>query len=69
MLAEEMYSFRNYLNEQGIILCYSGFLTEEVLTGPQSLVFTQAEKRNSTFFLMTAVFSYVGTSSNVGPKR
>ena len=33
MLAKEMYDFRDYLQERGIIFCYSGYMTEEVLTG------------------------------------
>ncbi len=33
MLAKDMYDFRGYLQEGGIIFCYSGYVTEEVLTG------------------------------------
>ena len=33
MLAKDMYDFRGYLQERGIIFCYSGYMTEEVLTG------------------------------------
>ncbi len=33
MLAEEMFKFRDYLQEKGIIFCYSGYMTEEVLSG------------------------------------
>jgi len=33
MLAQNMYSFRNYLRESGIIFCYSGYMTEDVLVG------------------------------------
>lgn len=33
MLADEMYKFRNQLQEQGIIFCYSGYMTEQILTG------------------------------------
>ncbi len=32
-LAQSMYSFRNELHERGIIFCYSGYVTEPVLTG------------------------------------
>ena len=33
MLAGEMYEFRDYLQERGIIFCYCGYMTESVLTG------------------------------------
>lgn len=33
MLATDMYEFRNYLRETGIIFCYSGYMTEDVLVG------------------------------------
>lgn len=33
MLATDMYKFRNYLRETGIIFCYSGYMTEDVLVG------------------------------------
>lgn len=32
MLADEMYEFRNELAGKGIMFCYSGYITEEVLT-------------------------------------
>ena len=33
MLAQQMYQFRDQLAAKGIIFCYSGYMTEEVLTG------------------------------------
>lgn len=33
MLAEDMYKFRDYLKETGIIFCYSGYMTEDILVG------------------------------------
>lgn len=33
MFAQSMYEFRNALHERGIIFCYSGYVTEPVLTG------------------------------------
>lgn len=33
MLATDMYQFRNYLRETGIIFCYSGYMTEDILVG------------------------------------
>ena len=33
MLASSFYNFREILQEQGIIFCYSGYVTEPILTG------------------------------------
>lgn len=33
MLADDMYAFRNQLAEEGIVFCYSGYMTEQILTG------------------------------------
>lgn len=33
MLAADMYKFRDYLRESGIIFCYSGYMTEDILVG------------------------------------
>jgi len=49
MLAKEMYDFRNVIQEQGIIFCYSGYITEPVLTGigealKQKLYLEEADK-------------------------
>lgn len=33
MLATDMYEFRNYLRKTGIIFCYSGYMTEDILVG------------------------------------
>lgn len=33
MLAKDMYQFRDYLRETGIIFCYSGYMTEDILVG------------------------------------
>ncbi len=33
MNAEELYNFRTDLQKQGIVFCYSGFMTEQILTG------------------------------------
>lgn len=33
MLATDMYQFRNYLQKTGIIFCYSGYMTEDILVG------------------------------------
>ncbi|CCQ74847.1 conserved protein of unknown function [Magnetospira sp. QH-2] len=33
MLVDSMYDFRNYLQNHGIMFCYSGYVTEDILTG------------------------------------
>jgi hypothetical protein len=33
MLAQEQYEFRSFLRDKGILFCYSGYLTEDILTG------------------------------------
>lgn len=33
MNAQELFRFRGELQEQGIVFCYSGFMTEQILTG------------------------------------
>ncbi|GAB6051515.1 SiaB family protein kinase [Magnetospira thiophila] len=33
MLIDSMYDFRNYLQTRGILFCYSGYVTEEILSG------------------------------------
>ena len=33
MLAQDMYTFRDELAQKGIIFCYSGYITEEILSG------------------------------------
>ncbi|MBT3764340.1 MAG: hypothetical protein HOB79_12410 [Rhodospirillaceae bacterium] len=43
MLAKETYDFRGYLQEKGIIFCYSGYITEDVLTGIGNAVKTKLE--------------------------
>ncbi len=42
-LAEEMFGLRHDLIEQGIIVCYSGFMTEDVLTGIGKSIRTKLE--------------------------
>lgn len=52
MLAKETYDFREYLQEKGIIFCYSGYITEDVLSGignavKKKLEHEDADKRTS----------------------
>ncbi|PCI39421.1 MAG: hypothetical protein COB46_08890 [Rhodospirillaceae bacterium] len=41
MLARDMYDFRDELNEKGIIFCYSGYITEAILSGIGSALKTK----------------------------
>jgi hypothetical protein len=43
MLAREMYDFRGQLSQKGIIFCYCGYMTEEVLSGIGSALKTKLE--------------------------
>ncbi len=43
MLAKEMYDFRDELSRKGIIFCYCGYMTEEVLTGIGGALKTKLE--------------------------
>ena len=46
MLARDMYDFRDELNEKGIIFCYSGYITEAVLSGIGSALKTKLSLEN-----------------------
>lgn len=43
MLAQQMYEFRDELAQRGIVFCYSGYMTEEVLTGIGGALKTKLE--------------------------
>ena len=50
MLASDLYVLRNHLNEKGIVFAYSGYITEQVLTGvgealKQKLTFEDADTK------------------------
>lgn len=50
MLAERLYDFRNVLRERGVIFCYSGYMTETVLSGvgealKQKMVIEEADTK------------------------
>ena len=50
MLAERLYDFQNVLQERGIIFCYSGYITEMVLSGvgealKQKMVIEEADTK------------------------
>ncbi|MBF0381392.1 MAG: hypothetical protein HQL69_10260 [Magnetococcales bacterium] len=66
MLANNLYNIRQALNEQGIIFCYSGYMTEAILSGigqaiKQKLVIEEADSKT-----MRGVFSiFVEQMQNV----
>ncbi len=50
MIAREMWDFRLTLSEEGIVFCYSGFMTEEILFGigdtlKKKLIMEKTEKK------------------------
>lgn len=57
MLAEQMYEFRGYLQERGIIFCYSGYITEEVLTGIGHAIKKKLELENTEKNISRGLFS------------
>ena len=57
MLAEEMYKFRDYLQEKGIVFCYSGYMTESVLTGIGNAVKRKLEIEEADRQTAKGVFS------------
>ena len=57
MLAQELYKFRDYLHEQGIVFCYSGFMTESVLTGIGNAVKRKLEIEEADRQTAKGVFS------------
>ncbi len=57
MLAEKMYEFRDYLHEQGIVFCYSGYMTEAVLTGIGNAVKRKLEIEEADRKTAMGVFS------------
>ncbi len=57
MLAEEMYEFRGYLQERGIIFCYSGYMTEEVLSGIGSAMKKKLELEKTEKSVSRTLFS------------
>lgn len=57
MLAKQMYDFRNTLREEGIIFCYSGYMTEEVLSGIGNALRRKLELEETDRGKAKAVFS------------
>lgn len=57
MLANEMYQFRDDLASRGIIFCYSGYMTEETLTGIGSAIRKKLELENAERKRAKSVFA------------
>jgi hypothetical protein len=57
MLAREMYDFRNTLREKGILFCYSGYMTEEVLSGIGNALKRKLELEDADRNTVKSVFS------------
>lgn len=57
MIADELYEFRGYLQERGIIFCYSGYLTEEVLTGIGNAIKKKLEIEDTKKAISKSLFS------------
>ncbi len=57
MLAKEMYEFRGYLQKRGVIFCYSGYMTEEVLTGIGTAIKKKLELENTEKNISKGLFS------------
>lgn len=52
-----MYKFRGELQEQGIIFCYSGYMTEEVLTGIGDAIKKKLRLENTEKAVSRTIFS------------
>ena len=57
MLANDMYEFRNYLRETGIIFCYSGYMTEDILVGIGNAIKQKLTMDDEDMKTARAVFS------------
>lgn len=57
MLAKDMFEFRDDLNQRGVIFCYSGFVTEEVLTGIAKALRTKLELDDTDSKTAKSLFS------------
>lgn len=57
MLAQDMYEFRNLLAEKGILFCYSGYMTEDVLSGIGQAIRMKLELEEADKKIARSVFS------------
>lgn len=56
-LAQEMFEFRDQLAQKGIIFCYSGYMTEDILTGIGKAIRTKLEYEKTDKKTARGVFS------------
>ncbi|SCA55557.1 conserved hypothetical protein [Candidatus Terasakiella magnetica] len=57
MLAQDMYEFRNILAEKGILFCYSGYMTEDILSGIGQAIRMKLELEDADKTIARSVFS------------
>jgi len=57
MLASEMFEFRNLLAGKGILFCYSGYMTEDVLSGIGQAIRMKLELEEADKAVARGVFS------------
>ena len=57
MLSDDMYKFREHLREQGITFCYSGYMTEQILTGIGDAIKQKLEVEEADRKTARSVFS------------
>ena len=57
MLAKSMYEFRHILHERGVIFCYSGYVTEPVVTGIGEALKRKLELEDTDTKTMRSVFA------------
>lgn len=57
MIANEMFSFREALAKQGVIFCYSGYMTEEILAGIGNSLKSKLAIENTDKKIARGIFS------------
>ena len=57
MLAKELCDLRGYMRNEGIMFCFSGYLTEEVLTGIGQALRRKLEADDTDFKTATGLFA------------
>lgn len=57
MLATEMFDLRNFLGQQGITFCYSGYMTEGILLGIGNAIKTQLQIGDTDAKVTKGVFA------------
>lgn len=57
MTAEDQYQFRTFLRSKGILFCYSGYLTEDILTGIGEAIQRKMEMEQASRKTSKSIFS------------